>query len=125
MDEDNIKEPTIRVLYVPVGGAPYPMEIHNALEIYQGLVRGSIECFPLDSLYGSQFESGALAVMNEEGKITQGIYPNRKVFYQGKVFDIFYGDFIVCGQDGPEFASITPEIEDYYTKTFDLAMSGA
>jgi hypothetical protein len=113
------------VLFFPVGKEPYLRWCYNYYKDMQKLVGGDIECFPLDSLYGSQFESGALAVVNEEGKITQGIRPNRKVFHKDELFDVFYGDFFICGQDGEgNMTSITNEQEDYYRKTFPLSETG-
>ena len=108
----------IKVLYVPVGGAPEIRETENGLRTLQNLVGGDIELFPLDSLEPSP-NLNALAVLNEEGKITPGIKPNRKVYHQRKVFDTFYGSFFICGFNGEgEFISITPEQKDYYSKMF-------
>jgi len=111
----------IKVLFFPVGREPYIREVENTLKPMQELVKGYIEVFALDRLYGSQFESGALAVMNEEGKFTPGIKPNRNVYFRDNLIDTFYGDFFICGDDDEgNFISVTPEQEDYYRKTFPL-----
>jgi len=113
-----MKEETIKVLYFPVGAAPKILKTSNELSAMQSLVNGYIEIFPLDSLE-PDLNLNALAVLNEEGKITPGIMPNRGIYYQGELFDMFYGNFFICGSDDDgNFTSITPDQEAYYRKIF-------
>jgi len=113
---------TIKVLYVPVGGAPEIRETDNGLRAMQNLVGGDIEVFPLDSLEPSP-NLDAFAVLNEEGKFTPGIMPNRNVYHLGKVFDTFYGGFFICGtNEEGELVSITSKQEAYYSRMFKLHM---
>ena len=111
---------TIKVLYVPVGGAPEIREIENWLRPMQKLVGGKIEVFPLDSLEPNP-NLHAFAILNEEGKIMPRMKPNRDVYHQGRKYDTFHGDFFICGcnEDG-EFISITPEQEAFYMELFAL-----
>jgi len=105
----------INVLAVPVKKEPKVITIANELAAFQKLVGGYIEVFRLDRLEPSP-NLGALAILNEEGKITPGIKPNRKV-----TGDVFYGDFLICGfNDEGDFTSVTPEQEEYYTRMFAL-----
>ena len=111
---------TIKVLYVPVGGAPEIRETDNGLRAMQNLVGGDIEVFPLDSLEPST-NLDAFAVLNEEGKFTPGFMPNRNVYHQGRKYDTFYGGFFICGSDeNGEFISITAEQEAYYNRMFSI-----
>ena len=116
-----MKGTKIKVLYFPVGGDSYICEIENCLKSMQELVKGYIEVFVLDKIYGSHFSSGALAILNEEGKFTPNIKPNRNVYFGDKLVEKFYGDFFICGSNNKGvFISVTSEQEDYYKKIFTL-----
>ena len=114
-----MRDNSIKVLLIPVGEEPRIVSVPNTLKALQEHVGGYIQVFPLDSLRPNQ-KLGAVAIVHEEGKITGGVHRNRNIYSDGKVFDTFYGQFIVCGVDGDEFSSITLEQESYYCDLFRL-----
>ncbi len=67
----------MKVIVKKVGGEPEVVEIEDKLEVYQRIVGGHIEVFPL--------WDGILCICNEEGKLN-GMLPN-----------IMYGREIICG----------------------------
>jgi len=112
-----MKEDIIRILVVPVNEEPKIMTVQNDLRASQEIVGGYIQTFPLDSVIPNP-SLGAIAVLNEEGKITDGVKPNRTIYNNGKAFNIFYGKFFICSLNGEHFGSITPEQETYYKTLF-------
>ena len=100
-----MKEKMIKIVKIEVGKAPYQKEIANELEALQKEVDGLIECVYLDD--------GAIAVINEEGKIN-GMQPNRRI---GS--DIICGPFFICGdtRDG-NFASLSEKEIEKYSQIF-------
>jgi len=112
-----MKEKVIRILVVPVNEEPRIMTIQNELRASQEVVSGYIQVFPMDSVRPNP-SLGAIAVLNEEGKMTDGVKPNCPIFNNGKVFDVFYGKFFICSLNGEYFGSITPEQETYYKTLF-------
>ena len=114
-----LKENVIRVLIVPVGIQPYPCLIRNELKAMRDIVRGNIEAFPLDSLEEGLNLFGGIAIINEDGKITPGIRPNRHVYHQGVLFGTFYGRFFICGSDEKgNFTSLDSRQEAHYKQLF-------
>ena len=112
-----MKEEIIRILVVPANEEPRIMAIQNDLRTCQEVVGGYIQTFPLDSVIPNP-GLGAIAILNDEGKITDGVKPNRSIFHKEKIFDVFYGRFFICSMNGEHFGSITPEQEKYYKTLF-------
>lgn len=96
----------LKILVVRPGIAPYEAEISDGGNIYQEMreiIGGPPQlCYP--------FEEQAALVYNKEW-ITQNTPFNRAVnSKQGVVF----GTFIICGTDGGDLCSLTPEQAAYY-----------
>ena len=101
----------IRVLVVEPGEKPRLVEIGHTLEQLQKLVGGSIAAtYPYDDLVGVVFDDDGMA---------KGYPPNRLlVDGDGKPYDILKGTFFICGLSETDFASISDELAEKYTKLF-------
>lgn len=99
-----MKDNTIKVVKIEVGQPPEVKEIENSLNSLQKEVDGLIECVYLDD--------GCIAIINEEGKIN-GMEPNRRVGA-----DIICGPFLICGDDGENFGSLTDSEITKYSQQF-------
>lgn len=56
--------------------------------------------------------------MDEEGKLN-GKMPNRALKgSDGKIYDVLFGTFFICGLSGCEFDSITEEMSKKYSDLF-------
>lgn len=99
----------MNVLMVEPGYAPYEKEL-NGLEEMQAAVGGLIQ-----AIY--PFEELVAVVCNEEGLIN-GMEFNRSMpgGYEGVC-----GPFFVCGLEGENFCSLTPEQVKIYKKMFHKA----
>lgn len=101
-----MKQPVIRILFVPVGGEPEVREVENKLEVSQGLVDGYIEVVGL--------EDGTYLVCNEEGLII-GLPLNQVVEGQYAI----HGNFFICDSDDEgNFASLDDGAVERYTELF-------
>ena len=90
-----MSEKEIRVLYVQPGKYPEERTIPNTLKALQELVGGDIECcYP--------WRDRACVVCNSCGKI-DGLTPNRMYGHT----DFLAGSFVVCGNGGEDFISLT------------------
>ena len=110
---------TIKVLIVHPGKEAEIKEIKNTLETLQQLVGGYIECF-------QPYDDEVALIVNEEGKIRSGFYPNRQIFDDnGNLVDVIYGTFIVVGAlDGDwEWASLSDEQSKHYADLFNSPFS--
>ena len=96
----------MKVLMVEPGYAPYEKEL-NGLEEMQAAVGGLIQ-----AIY--PFEEQVAVVCNDEGLIN-GMEFNRSVpgGYEG-----VFGPFFVCGIEGENFCSLTPEQIKTYQERF-------
>lgn len=103
-----IPEGTMRVLYVEPGKAPFETEIPNCLKAEQQAVKGLIDIVCLDY--------GAILICNDEGKRI-GMEGNR-VLDSGA---IIAGPFLIVGDAGEEFCSLTDEQAAYYMYRFQEA----
>ena len=82
-------------------------EIENSLKAMQQIVGGNIEVF-------SPTNDPIVYVINEEGKVL-GLDENRALYdHRGNVADIVAGTFFVCGVDGDDFTSLSPELMNTY-----------
>ena len=105
-DERKTQKPDnlIKGVFVQPGKAPYVAEVANTLEAKQRAVGGLIQC-----LYN---DDGTIIVCNDEGKI-MGLPGNRRI--EG---DILAGNFLVLGEDGENFRSLTDEEQQKYLEKF-------
>ncbi|MGL4789891.1 MAG: DUF3846 domain-containing protein [Anaerotignaceae bacterium] len=99
-----MKTATIKILKVEVGEPPQIKEIENSLQALQKEVEGLIACVYI--------EDGAVAVVNDEGKIN-GMKPNRRMGA-----DIICGPFFICGDEGEDFSSLTEEQISKFSNEF-------
>ena len=101
----------IKVVMVEPGKEAYATEIDTGLESLQKAVGGFIECFyPYDD---------CIIVCNEEGKL-DGSKPCRAIRDEdGKVIEIIYGRFFICGESDCEFASLPEDLIEKYLTMFE------
>ena len=100
--EDRIRqEKEISVLCVRPNMYPEELKVGNRLEDLQLAVSGYIEVV-------HPFDDQVALIVNEEGKI-HGLENNRAIRNeQGEIVDIISGNFLVVGDDGDKFRSLTP-----------------
>lgn len=98
------KEITLTCVAVPVGGNPYIKHIENNLHALQAAVGGLIEVVRLSG--------DVLLICDEEAKLKDKD-GNRRI---GR--EIIAGDFIVVGDDGEHFRSLTQSEIDAVMKFF-------
>lgn len=83
----------MKVMIKKVGRDPEIIEIEDKLEVYQNIVGGYIEIFPMwDDI---------LCVCNEEGKLN-GMLPNFRYYN-----DIICGDVIFISARGEDFVGLS------------------
>ena len=102
----------MRVVLVEPGKEAREAEIGEDLVSMQRVVGGYIEtCCPFK-------DPDVLIVCNEEGKIN-GMSPNRALYAEdGRVADIMFGPFFVCGSKGEDFASLNDDQLEQYRELF-------
>ena len=101
----------IRVLVVEPGEKPKLVEIDHTLEQLQKLVGGDIAA--------SYPWTDYCAVVYDDDGMAKGYPPNRLlVDGDGKPYDILKGTFFICGLSETDFASISDELAEKYTKLF-------
>lgn len=98
-------EDLIRVLYVEPGKLPVVTEVQNELRSLQRAVGGLIELVPLDRK--------VLLICNEEGKL-EGLQGNRRL----ENGSIIAGSFLVIGDKGDGFCSLTDKQLERYLNQF-------
>lgn len=101
----------IRVLLIEPGESPKLKTVPHTLEDLQELVGGTIQAvYP--------FSKPAALVCNDEGKL-KGYVPNRALVDEdGEPYDIIAGSFFICGLGEENFASISDELAEHFTKMF-------
>ena len=101
----------IKVLLVELGNKPRLVEIDHTLTELQKLVGGYIAAtYPWEDL---------VAVVCDDDGIAKGYPPNRLlVDEEGKPYDILKGTFFICGLGSDDFASISDELAEKYTRKF-------
>lgn len=101
----------LTVLIVEPGKAPYVKEIDPGLESLQHEVDGWIQAvYP--------FDDPVALICNDEGKLL-GMDLNRALRDdQGRIYDVVAGTFMITGLSEDNFASLSPELIDKYTKEF-------
>ncbi len=96
-----MKQKQIRVVIVEPHTPPRVETIDNTLEAIQRIVGGSIEKISL-------LEDGLDHLCNVDSKII-GLPLNRALCYEGQIYDIIAGTFIVTSSKGIHFASLSEE----------------
>ena len=99
------------VLAVLPGKAPERMELDGSLESMQKFVGGTIQ-----ALY--PFSDPVAIVCNDDGKL-MGLEHNRALRDDdGNIYDILCGPFFICGLGVEDFASLSEELLQKYTRLF-------
>ena len=87
------------------------VDIEPTLANYQKIVGGFIE-----TVY--PFDDPVVVVCNDEGKFFDE--PNRALYDDsGKLYDIIYDTFFVCGLGEEDFDELTEELAEKYRKRFE------
>ena len=105
---------TIRVVYCEPGRLARVTEIGTQLKDLQEAVGGGF----IETFYPFEDEMNALVVCNDEGKFN-GMRPCRAIYGEdGKVEDIVFGPFFICGCGGENFESLGDEQLKYFKERF-------
>lgn len=100
------------MLYIRVGRKPERIKLDNTLEALNKAVDGHLQVF------FPSYNDRVVFIMNEEGKYN-GSLPNRRIYDErGYNPDVIFGDFLVSGFDGEEFASLPDDMMDKYERIF-------
>lgn len=95
----------LKILKIPVNGAPYADDIENTLEAMQNIVGGYIEAVPISDKHR--------LIVNEEGKLGAYMFNvNATKLYRRAtgIDDIIFGDaFVTCYDGGEDFTDVTDE----------------
>ena len=103
-----MSENEIRVLYVQPGKYPEERTISNTLRALQELVGGDIECC-------RPWRDSVCVIRNDSGKI-DGLPPNRLYGHT----DFLAGSFVVCGNGGEDFISLTDRQVFLYERLYHI-----
>ena len=106
-----MSENEIRVLYVQPGKYPEERTIPNTLRALQELVGGDIECC-------RPWRDSVCVICNDSGKI-DGLPPNRLYGHT----DFLAGSFVVCGNGGEDFISLTDRQVFLYERLYHMIAS--
>ena len=98
-------EGMMKILYIEPLQVPEAREIRNNLETLQSMVSGLIEPVYIGD--------GVMAIGNEEAKLEQ--LPGNRRIDNG---DILAGPFLICGDGGEDFCSLTEEQLQQYEQRF-------
>lgn len=102
----------IQIIMCEPGKKAYATTVENTLESLQQIVGGYIE-----AIY--PFDDPVAIICNEEGKLN-GLELNRALRDEsGKVYDIIAGPFLVVSLGEEDFASLSEDYKDKYTKLFE------
>lgn len=107
-----MSENEIRVLYVQPGKYPEERTIPNTLRALQELVGGDIECC-------RPWRDSVCVICNDSGKI-DGLPPNRLYGHA----DFLAGSFVVCGNGGEDFISLTDRQVFLYERLYHMLNAG-
>lgn len=102
----------MRILVVEPEHRPELRDIDGSLTAMQDIVGGLIQPIYLDD--------PVVLICNEEGKLTN-LPANRGLRNKdGRIYDIVFGTFFLCGApaDSDHFTSLTPEQVERYRKRF-------
>ena len=102
----------MKVVYVEAGVVPQVREIGSDLSSMQEAVGGMIEAvYP--------FRDPVALICNDEGKLLQ-MEPNRALRHPetGKIYDIVFGPFFICGLGEEDFTSLSEDLIAKYQREF-------
>lgn len=101
----------IKVLYVEKGKEPKAIDIDNSLEALQNIVGGYIEAV---------YFSDCILLCKEE-RINKNLPFNTEICNDDrKPVGVIRGSFVLVGQNGSEFDSLSDELIELYTEKFSL-----
>ena len=100
----------IEVVVVRPMEKPVVRKIEDSLESYYK----EIGCEYIEAVY--PFDDPVVLVCDEDGKSRQ--MPNRALKRDGKIYDVVFGTFFICGIDGTEFADIPGDLKKKYMDMF-------
>lgn len=104
----------MKVIMVEPRKEAYVKEIGNELEDMQEAVNGYIQ-----AIY--PFDDPVAVIMDEEGKLKKTAKANRPIYDEnGKIADVLYGPFFICGVGGEDFTDIPEKLIQKYIKMFPL-----
>ena len=102
------------VILLKTGELAEAVEVEHSLETFQKMVGGQIETMSL-------YDNDVLLVCNDEGMLN-GSQLNRAVYTEpedGKeIATIIAGDCFICGTNGENFCSLSPETTEKYMEMF-------
>lgn len=108
--ENMKKEKNIKALLVYSGCDPFVETIPNELKEFQDIVDGYIEVVRMSNT--------TMLICNEEGKI-KDFEANRCIIDEnGNMVDVICGTFILVGDDGDDFKSLSDDDVEYWTHYF-------
>lgn len=101
----------MHVLFIPCGKMPEVREIDGSLASMQELVGGLIE----DVCWGDE----NIALICNDEALLLGLPPNRSIRWEETGgCAIIHGDFFLCGVDGENYTSLSPELIGFYERRF-------
>lgn len=104
----------MKILVCKTGEEAKVMEIANDYHEMQSVVDGYIEAiYPYDDLIA--------LVCNDSGKFN-GSLPNRALITNGKIRDVIYGDFFLCGIGEEDFTDMPDDLIDKYKELMDTSL---
>lgn len=107
-----MKKKEIEVIVVRPMEKPFIQKIENSLGGYYK----AIGCDYIEAVY--PFDDPVALVCDEEGKFGQ--MPNRALKMDGKVYDVVFGTFFICGAGGANFTSIPEKLKEKYMEMFQF-----
>lgn len=108
-----LKRETVKVVMCEPGKTAFVTEVGTDLPELQKTVEGCIEVY-------YPFAEDVCIVCNDEGKMN-GSAPCRGIYADdGKLMDVVFGRFFICGCAGDSFSSLTREQQEKYLGLFDL-----
>lgn len=111
------KEEEITVVALLPGKTAYITTIPNNLASLQKFVGNGADDSLIEAFY--PWEEAVCLVCNEEGKLIDGMQPNRAVYNDdGVIIDIIVGPAFICDCSGEDFGSLTEEQQQRYMQMF-------
>lgn len=102
----------IKVLIVEPNEKPYATHIKPKLSSLQTIVDGNIE------VYHPPSAKSELIICNKTGKLDK-LPLNRPIKYRDEIVEVIAGTFIVVGNAGEDFVSLTDEQIEKYLDIFE------
>ena len=106
----NAEQKEIRALRICPDMLPYEVIINKMLPGLEEAIGGGIEVvYP--------FDDPVAVIVHAEGKLI-GLKPNRALRYDGVIYDIVAGDFLIVGYRKGYFCSLPPNLMKKYRHLF-------